>query len=76
MLTAEAQDVDLSVGAKGGGFLNFLLMILIVGAAGAGIWQLSIVSSTRHSKRSVKNAKRLRKHTWKKCSKKKIRRIT
>jgi hypothetical protein len=45
MLTAEAQDVDLSVRTKGGSFLNLILMVLIVGAAGAGIWQLSIVSS-------------------------------
>ena len=76
MLTAEAQDVDLSVGAKGGSS-NFVLMVLIVGAAGAGIWQLSIVSSAEalEAKRQEREAAE-KAHMEEMLKKQKIRRLT
>ncbi|MEE2789607.1 MAG: hypothetical protein VX589_19870 [Myxococcota bacterium] len=45
MLLADAERTDISVKRQGGGLVNFALAILIVGATGAGIWQLTIVSS-------------------------------
>ena len=45
MLLAEAEKTDISVKRAGGGLINVILALLIVGATGAGIWQLTIVSS-------------------------------